>query len=201
MTAAGHRTLPWAGPRCGPEESPGVFTPTPLPEQRLRLCRRVSRLCAKLLGSSDTIDSLVTGRLRVSGQLTVPRQSRFTCALASRSKGLGLRLQSLLSTKAGGKPCSHCEEQRFWVQKAGLLWPAGGSPGGSVPGGGAEWSLLCDQRLPPSAAMGLLLRRGSGRRAPTCNIRQGHLQPAVSQEFADLFRAGLGWGMLVHPQN
>ena len=123
------------------------------------------------------------------------------CALASRSKGLGLRLQSLLSTKAGGKPCSHCEEQRFWVQKAGLLWPAGGSPGGSVPGGGAEWSLLCDQRLPPSAAMGLLLRRGSGRRAPTCNIRQGHLQPAVSQEFADLFRAGLGWGMLVHPQN
>ena len=114
----------WAG------GSPGVFTPTRLPEQRLRLCRRVSRLCAKLLGSSDTIDSLVTGRLRVSGQLTVPRQSRFICALASRSKGLGLGLQSLLSTKAGGKPCSHCEEQRFWLQKAGLLWPAGGSPAG-----------------------------------------------------------------------
>ena len=60
-----------------------------------------------------------------SGQLTVPRQSQFICALASLSKGLGLGLQSLLCTKAGGKPCFHCEEQRFWLQKAGLLWPAG----------------------------------------------------------------------------
>ena len=93
--ATGHRTLP-----CGPGLA-GGFTPTPLPEQRLRPCPRVSRLCAKLLGSSDARDNLVATRLGVSGQLTVPRRSQFICALASLSKGLGLQL--LLCTKAGGQ--------------------------------------------------------------------------------------------------
>lgn len=78
MTAAGHKT-PVGQASLWARGSPGVFTPTPLPEQRLRLCRRVNRLCSELLGSSDTIDSLVTSRLLISGRLTPTAKPVYLC--------------------------------------------------------------------------------------------------------------------------
>lgn len=128
MAAAGHKT-PVGQASLWARGSPGVFTPTPLPEQRLRLCRRVNRLCAELLGSSDTIDSWL-----LAGFCLWAADSHGKASLSLPwhpfRKAPGLGLQSLLCTKAGRKPCSHREEQRFWPRKAGLLWPAGGSPVG-----------------------------------------------------------------------
>ena len=139
---------------------------------------------------------LVTSRLLVSGRLTPTAKPVYLCLGIPFERPRGWVCSRCFAPRRGASPALTERSRGFGRGRRGCSGRLEGLLWGEFPGGPGRGSLLCDQLLPLSAATGLLLRQGSR----TCNITQGHLQPVVFHEFANLFRAELGWGMLVHLQ-